>query len=209
MRVKCACGRQDACRRIRASMPKLRFFVTEDLFFVSHFLPTARAARQAGFDVTVAMRVRKAGARLEAEGLRVISLEAERGESRRAQRYTRSGARHQNPARRTTGRRSVHRAPAGRHWWYRRQARNRGRSHPRAVPVLLSRRAPCTLVEAAAAGRPIVTTNVSGCRGIESDGVEGIPVPPGDIDAAGRALARLAGDPALRARMGAAANRRF
>jgi hypothetical protein len=55
----------------------------------------AGAARQAGFDVTVATRVRKDGARLEAEGLRVISLEAERGESRRAQRHTRSGARHQ------------------------------------------------------------------------------------------------------------------
>jgi glycosyltransferase involved in cell wall biosynthesis len=41
------------------------------------------------------------------------------------------------------------------------------------------------------------------------NGVEGILVAPGDIEAAGRALARLAGDPALRARMGAAANRRF
>ena len=51
---------------------------------------------------------------------------------------------------------------------------------------------PRTLVEAAAAGRPIVTTNVTGCRDVVRDGVEGILVPPGDIDAAGRALARLA-----------------
>jgi glycosyltransferase involved in cell wall biosynthesis len=68
---------------------------------------------------------------------------------------------------------------------------------------------PRTLVEAAAAGRPIVTTDVTGCRDVVRDGIEGILVPPGDIEAAGRALARLAGDPALRARMGAAASRRF
>lgn len=55
---------------------------------------------------------------------------------------------------------------------------------------------PRTPVEAAA-GRPIVTTNMTGCRDVVRDGVEGIPVPPGDIDAAGRLLARLAGDPAL------------
>ena len=64
-------------------MPARLVLVTEDWFFVSHFLPMAGAARQAGFDVTVATRVRKDGARLEAEGLRVISLEAERGASRR------------------------------------------------------------------------------------------------------------------------------
>jgi glycosyltransferase involved in cell wall biosynthesis len=68
---------------------------------------------------------------------------------------------------------------------------------------------PRTLVEAAAAGRPIVTTDVTGCRDVVRDGIEGILVPPRDSEAAGRALARLAGDPALRARMGAAANRRF
>ena len=68
---------------------------------------------------------------------------------------------------------------------------------------------PRTLVEVAAAGRPIVTTNVTGCRDVVRDGVEWILVPPGDIDAAGRALARLAGNPVLRARMGAAANRCF
>jgi len=39
-------------------MPQAAFFVTEDWFFVSHFLPMARAARDAGFDVAVATRVR-------------------------------------------------------------------------------------------------------------------------------------------------------
>ena len=48
-----------------------------------------------------------------------------------------------------------------------------------------------------------------GCRDIVRDGQEGILVPPRDIEAAARALVRLAGDAALRARMGAAANARF
>ena len=62
---------------------------------------------------------------------------------------------------------------------------------------------------AAAAGRPIVTTDVTGCREVVRDGVEGFLVPPGDEEAAARALAALASDPSLRARMGAAARARF
>ncbi len=61
-----------------ASPPRLAFIVTEDWFFVSHFLPMARAARAAGFEVLVIARVRDHRAVLEAEGLRVIPLEAER-----------------------------------------------------------------------------------------------------------------------------------
>jgi glycosyltransferase involved in cell wall biosynthesis len=68
---------------------------------------------------------------------------------------------------------------------------------------------PRTLVEAAAAGRPIVTTDVTGCREVVRDGVEGFLVPPGDEEAAARALVKLATDPALRARLGAAARARF
>ena len=59
-------------------MPKLLFLVTEDWFFVSHFLPMARAARAAGFEVVVACRVRNHAARIEAEGCRVLPLEGER-----------------------------------------------------------------------------------------------------------------------------------
>jgi glycosyltransferase involved in cell wall biosynthesis len=79
------------------------------------------------------------------------------------------------------------------------------------VAVLLSYREglPRSLVEAAAAGRPIVATDVTGCRAVVRDGVEGLLVPLGDADAAARALARLAGDPGLRARMGEAAHARF
>ena len=79
------------------------------------------------------------------------------------------------------------------------------------VAMLLSYREglPRSLVEAAAAGRPIVTSYVPGCREIVRNGVEGFLVPRGDIVRAARALATLAADPALRAKLGAAANARF
>jgi len=79
------------------------------------------------------------------------------------------------------------------------------------VAILLSYREglPKALIEAAAAGRPIVATDVTGCREFVRDGIEGLLVPRGDVDAAARALVRLAGDAALRARMGAAAHARF
>jgi glycosyltransferase involved in cell wall biosynthesis len=59
-------------------MPKLLYLITEDWFFVSHFLPMARTAKAEGFDVAVATRVRDHGAAIEAEGCRVIALENER-----------------------------------------------------------------------------------------------------------------------------------
>jgi glycosyltransferase involved in cell wall biosynthesis len=79
------------------------------------------------------------------------------------------------------------------------------------VAMLLSYREglPRSLAEAAAAGRPIVATDVAGCREIVRDGQEGILVPLGDIDAAARALTTLAADPDLRYRLGAAANARL
>jgi len=79
------------------------------------------------------------------------------------------------------------------------------------VAMLLSYREglPKALVEAAAAGRPIVASDVTGCREVIRDGVEGLLVPLGDVDAAARALVRLANDAALRARLGAAAHARF
>lgn len=78
------------------------------------------------------------------------------------------------------------------------------------VALLLSYREglPRALLEAAAAGRPIVTTDAVGCRELVRDGKEGILVPPHDVGAAARALLMLVGDAALRARMGAAARAR-
>jgi glycosyltransferase involved in cell wall biosynthesis len=79
------------------------------------------------------------------------------------------------------------------------------------IAMLLSYREglPRALVEAAACGRPIVATDVVGCREVIRDGIEGILVPRGDIAATAEALARLASDKALRERMGVAARARF
>ena len=64
---------------------------------------------------------------------------------------------------------------------------------------------PMTLMEAAACGRPMVATDVPGCREIVRDGETGLLVPPGDIAALAAALGRLAGDADLRRRCGARA----
>ena len=67
---------------------------------------------------------------------------------------------------------------------------------------------PRTLLEGAACGRALVTTDVPGCRALVRDGVEGLVVPPDDPAALAAALARLAAAPDLVARLGAAARRR-
>src|SRR5918912_1447629 len=54
--------------------PRLLFLVTEDWYFLSHRLPMARAAREAGFEVHVAARVREGRARIEAEGFVLHAL---------------------------------------------------------------------------------------------------------------------------------------
>ncbi len=64
---------------------------------------------------------------------------------------------------------------------------------------------PKSLLEAAACGRPMVATDVPGCREIVHDGETGLLVAPRDAETLAAALERLAGDPALRRRMGAAA----
>ena len=59
--------------------------------------------------------------------------------------------------------------------------------------------------QAMAAGRPVVTADTPAVREVLEDGRGALLVPPGDPDALAAALARLAADPALRARLGAAA----
>ena len=68
---------------------------------------------------------------------------------------------------------------------------------------------PRALLEAAACARPLVVTDVPGCRHFVRDGVEGFVVPPEDADALADALERLARDPELRRRMGEAARLRL
>ena len=62
---------------------------------------------------------------------------------------------------------------------------------------------PKVLMEAAASGRAIVTTDAPGCRDVVRDGQNGLLVPPRDPAALAEALKKLLSDPDLRARMGA------
>ena len=59
-------ARNDMSGASRA-MPRLLYVVTEDWAFLSHRLPMARAARDAGFEVHVATRVSEGAAAIEAE----------------------------------------------------------------------------------------------------------------------------------------------
>jgi glycosyltransferase involved in cell wall biosynthesis len=68
---------------------------------------------------------------------------------------------------------------------------------------------PRALLEAAACARPLVVTDVPGCRHFVRDGVEGFVVRREDPDALAAALDRLARDPELRQRMGEAARLRL
>ncbi len=351
------------------TMPKILYLVTEDWFFVSHFLPMAQAARDCGLQVVVATRVRADGERLEAEGFSVIAVESRRGsfspwrslrdlfQALKIVRAERADIVHcialrpvviGGLAARLAGTAALVVAPTGLgHLWiedgiverlarmivrtivgsWLRGPRTRylfeNRDDPRefgldpdgadvtivggagvdpekfprsdeppapplkvavvarmirpkgiveAVDAVLSARAagapielhlfgdsdpdnpssipqatlaqwsqapgiawhgheadvarvwrehhvamllsyreglPRSLVEAAAAGRPIVATDVAGCREVARDGKEGILVQLGDSEAAAQALTTLAADQALRQRLGAAGNARF
>jgi glycosyltransferase involved in cell wall biosynthesis len=77
------------------------------------------------------------------------------------------------------------------------------------IAVLPSRREglPLSLLEAAACGRPLVATDVPGCREIARNDINALLVPVDNPMALADAIARLAADPALRARFGAAGRR--
>ncbi|MFA4994039.1 MAG: glycosyltransferase family 4 protein [Bdellovibrionales bacterium] len=63
---------------------------------------------------------------------------------------------------------------------------------------------PKSLLEALACGKPVVTTDVSGCREVVRDGVNGLLVPARNAGALAAALEKLLGSPEERARMGQA-----
>lgn len=65
-----------------------------------------------------------------------------------------------------------------------------------------------TIVEAMAAGVPVVATRVGGIPSVVADGVCGLLVEPGDVAGLAGAIAKLLADPALATRMGAAGRQR-
>jgi len=76
------------------------------------------------------------------------------------------------------------------------------------VPALGGDGMPRAMLEAAACGRPIVASDVPGCRQFVRPGIEGLIVPPGNAAALAHALATLAADRALQLSAGAAARRK-
>jgi glycosyltransferase involved in cell wall biosynthesis len=60
------------------------------------------------------------------------------------------------------------------------------------------------LLEAAACGRPLIATDVPGCRAIVRRDVNGLLVPLEDVEALAAAIDHLAGDPELRRKFGQA-----
>ncbi len=66
---------------------------------------------------------------------------------------------------------------------------------------------PMALLEAAAAGKPMVATNVPGCREVVLEGITGLLVPPRQVLPLADCLQTLIGEPALRMTMGQAARR--
>ncbi len=77
-----------------------------------------------------------------------------------------------------------------------------------AVQASDSEGLPNVVLEAAAAGLPIIATAVGGTAEILTHGVDGILVPKGDQPALSDAIADLAADPASRHRLGIAARAR-
>lgn len=71
-----------------------------------------------------------------------------------------------------------------------------------ALPTKYNEGMPRFLVEAAACGLPIVTTDQEACRIVVSDGENGIIIPSGDSEALADALERLVTDPDYRKTLG-------
>lgn len=68
---------------------------------------------------------------------------------------------------------------------------------------------PLVILEALAAGTPVITTRVGAIPETIANGVEGVLLEPGDVDGLAAATLRLVRDAQLRRRLGAAARARF
>lgn len=77
------------------------------------------------------------------------------------------------------------------------------------LPSLRREGLPRAVIEAMSQGVPPVVTDAGGAPELVDDGLSGRVVPPGDVTALADVLRSLVEDPALRARLGAAAERRI
>ncbi|MCC6953580.1 MAG: glycosyltransferase family 4 protein [Deltaproteobacteria bacterium] len=75
-------------------------------------------------------------------------------------------------------------------------------SHIVCLPSFYGEGIPKVLIEAAASGRPVITTDTPGCREIVRDGVNGVLVAPRDVEALTNAIEMLSRDRELRVQMG-------
>lgn len=80
-------------------------------------------------------------------------------------------------------------------------------SHVAVLPSYYGEGVPLALIEAAAAGRPMIAADGPGLRDIVRHEETGLLVPPRDAAALARAMARLAADGDLRRQLGAGARR--
>lgn len=81
-------------------------------------------------------------------------------------------------------------------------------SHIACLPTTYREGVPLSLLEAASAARPIVTTDAPGCRDIVHHNVNGFLVPPHDVESLADALVRLVTSKRLREQMGLAGRER-
>lgn len=75
-------------------------------------------------------------------------------------------------------------------------------AHVVVLPTTYGEGIPKILLEAAASGRPIVATDVPGCRDVVRHGENGLLVPPRDPARLAKAIEQLMGNAALRQQMG-------
>jgi len=77
-------------------------------------------------------------------------------------------------------------------------------SHLVCLPSFYGEGIPKVLIEAAACARAVITTDIPGCREIVRDGVNGLLVPPRNVDALADAIETLICNPAKRRALGTA-----
>ncbi len=78
-------------------------------------------------------------------------------------------------------------------------------SHVVCLPTFYREGVPKTLLEAAAAGRPMIVSDIAGCREVVTDGVTGLLVPAREVQSLAKAMLLMGEDEVLRSRCGRAA----